>query len=121
MENSFKVIIAGSRTFSSLDKLTQICDHLLQNRENIEIVSGHAKGADQLGEQFAHLKCYSLKIFPAQWNKYGKSAGFKKNAEMSEYADALIAFWDEKSKGTRHMIDLAKSMGLNVKVHLFRD
>ena len=113
--NTFKVIIAGSRTFSSLPALIKYCDHILSNQDNIEIVSGGAKGADKLGEEYAKLRGYSLKIFPANWNKYGKSAGYKRNVQMADYADALIAIWDGQSKGTGHMIDLSRTKGLKVK------
>jgi hypothetical protein len=57
-----------------------------------------------------------LKIFPAQWSIYGKGAGYIRNREMAQYADALIAFWDGKSKGTKNMIDEAKKQGLIIKV-----
>lgn len=57
-----------------------------------------------------------LTIFKADWDKHGKAAGFKRNTEMAKYADALIAFWDGKSKGTKHMIDTAKSHNLKVRV-----
>ena len=54
--------------------------------------------------------------FPADWDKYGKAAGYKRNDEMARNADALIAFWDGKSRGTRHMIDLAKKYGLQTRI-----
>lgn len=47
---------------------------------------------------------------------YGKSAGYKRNSEMAEIADALIAFWDCSSKGTKDMIDIAKNKNLLVRV-----
>ena len=110
-----KVIIAGSREFNDYDKLCKFCDHILQNQKEIEIVSGTAKGADKLGEKYATEKGYSIKRFPADWN-IGKSAGYLRNKEMAEYADALIAFWDGKSKGTKNMIDLAKKNNLKIKI-----
>ena len=70
-------------------------------------------------KKYANERGYPIKQFPADWNKYGKSAGYKRNEEMAKYADALIAFWDGKSKGTKHMIDLAKRYGLKVKVVIF--
>ena len=116
---NFKVIIAGGRTFNNYDLLCQNCDKALSLQTEIEIVSGTANGADKLGEKYAKENGYSIKQFPADWNKYGKSAGYKRNEEMAKYADALIAFWDGKSKGTKHMIDLAKRYGLKVKVVIF--
>ena len=72
-----------------------------------------------LPQQYAQDKGYPVKQFPANWNKYGKSAGYKRNEEMSKYGEGLIAFWDGKSKGTQHMINLAKENGLIVKIVLF--
>ena len=59
---------------------------------------------------------YELQSHPADWDKYGKSAGYRRNKEMAEVADACICFWDGQSKGTKHMIDIATDMGLKVKI-----
>ena len=111
----YKVIVAGTRTFEDYDYLCECLDEqiLALTEENdiiddIQIVSGGAKGADSLGERYAKERGYSLKIFPAEWNKYGKAAGPKRNEEMAKYADACICFWDRKSRGTAHMISLAE-------------
>lgn len=111
-----KVIIAGSRNFNDYKKLCKICDHLLQFQSEIEIVSGTAKGADRLGEQYAKERGYAIKQFPADWNNYGKAAGPKRNQQMAEYADALVAFWDGKSRGTKNMIELANEANLKIRV-----
>ena len=74
-----KVIIAGGRDFTDYQKLKKICDYILQNQNNIEIISGTANGADKLGVRYAKEKGYSLKQFPANWNRYGKAAGPKRN------------------------------------------
>jgi hypothetical protein len=110
-----KVIIAGSRGFSDFSLLFSKCEEILENQIDIEIVSGTAKGADKLGEHYASLKGYSVARFPADWSK-GRSAGFIRNAEMANYSDCLIAFWDGESKGTKHMIDLAQTKGLKIHV-----
>ena len=110
-----KVIIAGSRDFDDYKLLCKYCDFYLQSQTDIEIVSGTAKGADQLGEKYAKEKGYPVKQFPADWSK-GKSAGYIRNEEMAKYADALIVFWNGKSKGTGHMIDLAKKYKLKIRV-----
>lgn len=111
-----KVIIAGGRNFRDYNKLRESCDNILVNQKEVEIVSGTAAGADTLGERYAQEKGYEVKKFPAQWDLYGKSAGYKRNQQMAEYADGLIAFWDGKSRGTKHMIDIANKMGLKVRV-----
>jgi hypothetical protein len=112
-----KIIIAGGRDYNNYEELCKICNYLLVNKKFIEIVSGAAKGADALGEKYAEEKGYPITKFPADWQTHGKSAGYLRNQEMAKYADALIAFWDGKSKGTNHMIDLAKEEGLTVRVH----
>lgn len=114
-----KVIIAGGRDFTDYHLLSKVCDFMLQNHSDIEIVSGCANGADKLGEKYAKEKGYSIKKFPADWEKFGRSAGFLRNDQMAQYADALIAFWDKKSKGTNHMINLAKKNKLKIKVQYY--
>jgi len=115
-----KVIIAGSREFSDFNLLREKCEEIISSEE-VEIVSGTAKGADKMGEEYAKAKGYQIKRFPANWNKYGKSAGYLRNKEMAEYADSAIIFWDGSSKGTKHMIDLAKDKGLKVNIILYKD
>lgn len=111
-----KVIIAGGRTFNNYDLLCKSCDKVLSQQKEIEIVSGTAYGADKLGEKYAKEKSYTIKHFPADWDNHGKSAGYIRNAQMAEYADALIAFWDGNSKGTKNIIDLAKRMNLKIRI-----
>lgn len=119
MEYLSKVIVAGGRDFKDYDLLRGKLDYYLQNLPDIEIVSGGARGADSFGERYAEENAYPLKIFPADWDNLGKRAGFVRNSEMAEYADYLIAFWDGKSRGTKHMIDIAKRVGLKVKVVIY--
>jgi len=82
-----------------------------------EVVSGGAKGVDRLGELWAQKRNIPITRFPAEWNKYGKRAGYIRNKEMALYADALLAIWDGESKGTKHMIDSALEQGLWVCVY----
>ena len=110
-----KVIIAGGRDYYNYEQLENRCNHILQHHlPNVEIVSGTARGADQVGEQYAKKHHLGLKLFPADWDTFGKSAGYRRNTEMAEYADGLIAFWDGKSRGTKHIIDLATTAGIEV-------
>jgi hypothetical protein len=111
-----RVIIAGGRDFQDLDKLVEVCDRVFKDYQQVEIVSGVANGADKLGELYANERGHLIKQFPADWEKYGKSAGYRRNAEMAKYAGALIAFWDGTSKGTSHMINLAKEKGLKLLI-----
>ncbi len=115
-----KVVIAGGRNFTDYIKLCEVCDHILQDQTNVEIVSGaYYKGADKLGEQYATEKGFRLTKFPADWNRFGKAAGPKRNEQMAKYADALIAFWDGESVGTKHMIEAAKSRNLKIKIFFY--
>lgn len=99
-----KVIIAGSREFDDFEAMLGFMSVLPTEWDITEVVSGGARGADRLGESFAHLYNKSVKVFPADWDKHGKSAGILRNREMADYADGLIAFWDGVSPGTKHMI-----------------
>lgn len=126
--NELRVIIAGSRDFNDYsllkDSATKIISSKTIQSSLIKIISGGARGADKLGEQFANEIGLEIVRFPADWNGLGKRAGYVRNAEMAKFAVAdgntgiLIAFWDGVSKGTKHMIDLAERYGL--KVHIVR-
>lgn len=117
----FRVIIAGTRDFNNYPLLCEYADYKLSKvNEEIEIVSGHARGADMLVERYAQERCYKLTVFPAEWEKYGKSAGPRRNKEMAKYANALIALWDGKSKGTLNMIETAEEKGLKVGVKIYK-
>ena len=131
-----RIIIAGSREFDDYGLLFRKCNEIFKQLsdegyltgsinndiKNMEIVSGAARGADKLGEVFAKDHNIPIKRFVANWDLYGKSAGYKRNEQMALYAKqdenlgVLIAFWDNKSKGTKHMIDLANKYELRVFV-----
>lgn len=85
-------------------------------KDEITVVCGKARGADTLGERYAEERGYAVHYFPADWDRYGKSAGHIRNEEMAKNADALVAFWDGKSRGTKDMIKLARQYGLRVRV-----
>lgn len=115
--DEFRVIIAGSRKFSDYELLKQKCDKILETvNRPIVIVSGTANGADKLGERYANERGYKIKKFPADWDTYGLGAGYRRNQLMAKYSDALIAFWDGISKGTRHMINLAEQEEIKIRI-----
>ena len=111
-----KVIIAGSRDIKGptwwVIKAIEASGFDIK-----EVVSGTARGIDTHGELWAKQHNKRITRFPADWDTYGKSAGYKRNEEMADYADALIAVWDGVSKGTKHMIDIATKKGLKVFVY----
>lgn len=118
MLNQYRVIIAGCRDFDNYELLKERCDFFLQNqkKEDVVIVSGHASGADALGERYAQERGYKLETYPADWQTHGKAAGPIRNEQMANISNALIAFWDGKSRGTKNMIETATKRGLQVAV-----
>lgn len=106
-----KIVIAGSRSFDNYYYLYQRIKWVLQvekiHLHDVEVVCGMANGADKLGEEFAIDHNLQVKYFPADWDKYGKQAGYIRNKQMAEYCDYCICFYDGKSKGTKIMINLA--------------
>ncbi len=109
-----KVIIAGMRDFKDYNVLLKAIKEADFNIT--EVVSGRAKGVDAMGETYAKINNIPVKPFPAQWALYGKSAGHRRNWQMAEYADALIAIWNGRSRGTGGMIRIAKNHLLKIYV-----
>lgn len=112
-----KTIISGSRSitdYASLLLAISKCDI-----EITEILSGAANGVDRLGERYAKENGLPLQKFQANWNKHGKAAGPIRNEEMAKNADALLALWDGKSRGTQDMINRAGKYKLKICVHHF--
>lgn len=116
--SKYRVIIAGCREFADYELLKEKCDFYLQNnkKEDIVIVTGHAPGADALGERYAQERGFLLETYPADWKAHGRAAGPIRNARMASAANSLIAFWDGKSRGTKNMIETAKNHNLKVVV-----
>lgn len=107
-----RVIIAGSRTIDNYE-LVKYC--VQQSGFTITtVISGTANGADKLGEQYANENNIPIKRFVPNWTKFGKSAGYKRNVEMAENADALVIIIENNSRGSTHMYNIAKEKGLKV-------
>lgn len=109
-----KTIIAGSRDFEDFDYLVDKLEGL--GSEVTEVVCGGARGADEQGRLWALREDIPVKVFPAKWDEYGKSSGYRRNVDMADYADMCVCFWDGKSRGTKHMANIAKNKGLPVTV-----
>lgn len=98
------VLIAGSRDFEDYRTAKKYIDFCLENirkQYKIIIISGGANGADKLGERYAHENRMKCIYYYPDWEKYGKSAGPRRNSEMVKKADYVICFWDGESRGTR--------------------
>ena len=123
MSMIFRVAIVGGRDFSDYPRLVEACDHMLKNKVaagyRIVVVNGTAKGADSLGGEYANLRGYTQEKFVPEWDKLGKSAGMVRNTEMAKRADAIIAFWDQKSKGTKNMIQTCQKLGKPIQVYTY--
>ena len=112
----FRVIIAGSRSFDDYELLKSKMDKLLQNKTDITVVCGEARGADSLGRQYAEERGFPILSFPADWKSLGKKAGYIRNEQMAHNADALVVFWDGQSRGTKNMIEIASRLGLQIRI-----
>lgn len=110
-----KLIIAGSRGIIDYDIIKR--GYLESGIQATEIVSGTARGVDRLGEHLANEFNIPIKRFPADWDGLGKKAGYIRNVTMAEYADAVLVFWNGESKGTKHMIDIAKQRDMLLVVY----
>jgi len=114
-----KVIIAGSRTITDPTHIQYAVtkfENITQN-EITEVISGTAIGADSLGEAWALAHDIHLVRMPAEWSKYGKSAGYRRNDEMAQITDGTIVIWDGFSRGSQHMIQISR--GLNLPTLVF--
>jgi SLOG family YspA-like protein len=110
-----KVIIAGSREIEGISVDAAVTASGFRG-EIDEVVSGGALGVNRAGEEWAALSHIPVKLFLADWARFGTSADVKRNEEMVEYADALVLIWDGKSMGIRSLRDAAIRHGLKVFV-----
>ena len=108
----YKWIVAGSRTFQNYKLLEEALDKIKGTIS--EIVCGEAKGADTFGRVYGESHGIPVKSFPADWQTYGKAAGYFRNSEMADYAHKAIVFWDGNSPGTKDMIQKMKDKGKDV-------
>lgn len=111
-----RVIIAGTRDLTEYSDTYEAIKESGWAHDIDTVLCGGARGPDLLGERWAkeHIGQENIERYPANWNKYGKRAGYVRNQEMAMNADALIAVWDCKSKGTAHMIEIANEFELDV-------
>ena len=113
-----KILVCGSRTFTDADAIERELRAYTQYEPNATVIEGAARGADIIAGNVAHRMGFIIEEYPADWNKYGKRAGFIRNTEMLAKGrpDIVIAFWDGQSRGTAMMIEIAKKAGVPVKV-----
>lgn len=118
-----KTIIAGSRKINFMNYKGEVDELKYKMLENIikeinckitKVISGGARGIDTFAIEYAKRNNLPVDIYMANWELYGKKAGSIRNCEMSKQGECLIAIWDGESRGTKHMIDIAKEGGLLV-------
>lgn len=106
-----KVAIIGSRSLI----INDLKKYLPEN--TTEIVSGGAKGIDTCAKELAIRENLILTEFLPDYEKYGRAAPLKRNEKIVDYADLILAFWDEKSKGTKNVIDLSLKKNKKLVIH----
>ncbi len=116
-----RIVVAGCRDFSDYDiakVYIDLCIKEIRKQYTLVFLSGCCRGADLLGERYAKEKGYAIEYYPADWKKYGKSAGPVRNKKMAENSDFVICFWDGKSRGTASMISFAKELKKPLRIKL---
>ena len=116
-----KLAIVGSRDFKAVAfAVDKIYDFLVphEHEENFCVVSGGAKGIDSLGEACAKKLGIETLIIKPDWDTHGKKAGFLRNIDIIKNADFVLVFWDGKSKGSKHSIDLAIKMNKPLNIYV---
>lgn len=123
-----KLVIAGSRTIEpTSDLILDLFEYFKLADRVTEIVCGEARGVDAAGRKFAEDMevmdgtIYVVKSFYPDWDTHGKSAGYKRNLEMGQYADALLLIWDGESKGSGHMKDIMRKLNKPVYEIVLRE
>ena len=122
MKTTLRIAIIGSRTYNNYNEFKHLLISFINNLPKdtlIEFVSGGAKGADTLAEQFAKEFNMPITVIKPDWEKYGKRAGFVRNYDIINNSNYVIAFWDGKSEGTKHSIEIAKKQGKQTLIYDF--
>lgn len=110
-----RVVIAGSRSITDYSEVKQAI--LLSGFVITEVISGDARGVDKLGAAWAKQNKIPVQLMPADWERYGRAAGFRRNRQMAHAGDALIAVWDGSSRGTADMIRQMEKLKKPFYVH----
>lgn len=113
-----KIAVSGSRPIHDREAVFKILDSFFSGRKSFEIVVGDARGVDRLVREWASLREVKLHVCRAEWERYGRRAGFVRNEKMAKIADELLAVWDGKSSRTAHMVITMHRQRKPVKVVL---
>lgn len=115
-----RILICGSRHFNDYEKLKKEVLNILPEGDYLDavVISGHARGADSLGERLAEEMGWLLKVYPADWDTYGRRAGPIRNSQMLKEGqpDIVVAFRAPNSRGTQNMITQSIKAGVKTVV-----
>lgn len=114
-----RIVVAGCRDYNNYMEAKEYIDFCLSNikkRYNLVFLSGGCKGSDALGERYAKENSFEIERHLAEWQKFGKAAGPKRNSEMAKICDYVICFWDGRSNGTKSMIEFAKQKNKPIRI-----
>ena len=106
-----RVLIAGGRDFTDKQFLTEYMSTYLGSVTTL--ISGTARGADNLGEEWAKENGIAIERYPAQWSRDGKAAGPIRNAEMLKKGNPDLVVVFEGGKGSAHMASISRKAGVN--------
>ena len=111
-----KIVVAGCRSYKDYRQAKEFISTCLSEYadDTIFILSGGCFGADKFGEMYAAENGFSVEIYSADWERYGRAAGPKRNREMAKDCDEIICFWDGKSRGTKSLIEYGRKFGKKV-------
>jgi hypothetical protein len=115
--NQMNIIVCGGRDYNDYQQLSNVLNEVIRTIDDkVNIISGMARGADSLAVQYAKEHNIDCIGFPAQWDKYGLSAGYRRNEQMliEGKPNLVIAF--PGGKGTQHMIQITKSHNIPIYI-----
>lgn len=110
-----KIAVIGSRGLS----VENLGDFLPAGMS--EIVSGGARGIDSLAREYALVNGIKLTEILPEYGKYGRAAPLRRNLQIIDYADEVIAFWDGRSRGTKHVIEQCRRRGKRITVYVMAE
>ena len=104
-----QLVVAGTREYSNRDEIFARLDKYHQRCKDagteLIIIEGEARGPDLISRKWAETRGVPFRSYPADWDEYGKAAGFIRNEEMAKAGTHVLAFWDGQSNGTNDMIE----------------